>query len=73
MLTQKPGYIQKGIQYAVDFAKSKGIKGLSFHPTARFYQEGARPVGPRALGVASSAQGRQESERPKTFYQSLSR
>lgn len=54
MLTQKPGLMQKAIQGVVEFAKRKGLKGISFHPTARFYEEAPRVLGPQAAAIGAT-------------------
>ncbi len=71
MLTQKPGLMQKAIQGAIEFAKSKGIKGISFHPTARFYENSPDVIGPRAAtfgaqeGVSSITEAQRREEAAK--------
>lgn len=55
MLQQKPGMMQKAIQGVVEFAKRKGLKGISFHPTARFYEEAPRVLGPQAVALGTEA------------------
>lgn len=45
---QQPGWVSTGIQKALELAKNHGLRGLSWHPTTRFYEEMVRPVGPRA-------------------------
>jgi hypothetical protein len=52
MLKQDPGIIQTGITKALQFAKSKGLKGLTFSPSARFYEDAPAILAPRA-GVLS--------------------
>jgi hypothetical protein len=69
MLTQKPGVMTKAIQTVLEFAKSKGLKGLSFHPTARFYEPAPRVIGPQAAskGAVSGVtqEGRKEDKNAK--------
>lgn len=75
MLTQKPGLMQKAIQGVVEFAKRKGLKGISFHPTARFYEEAPRILGPQAATIGATEaltvpdSSKQSAERAKRLSQ----
>lgn len=66
MIQQRPGIIDKAISGVVDYAKSKGVKGISFTPQPRFYEPrpALMPYSPgtarSALGAALQASSRRE-------------